>query len=29
MNEIPFETYQIGHARETDGRTITETRVHR
>jgi acyl dehydratase len=27
MNEIPFETYQIGHARETGGRTITETDI--
>lgn len=27
MNEIPFEIYQIGHARETGGRTITETDI--
>lgn len=27
MNEIPFETYQIGHTRETGGRTITETDI--
>jgi acyl dehydratase len=27
MNEIPFETYQVGHTRETGGRTITETDI--
>ena len=27
MNEIPFETYQIGHTRESGGRTITETDI--
>lgn len=27
MNEIPFESYQIGTSRETGGRTITETDI--
>lgn len=27
MNEIPFETYQVGRTRETGGRTITETDI--
>ena len=27
MNEIPFEAYQVGHTRETGGRTITETDI--
>jgi acyl dehydratase len=27
MKEIPFEAYQVGHTRETGGRTITETDI--
>lgn len=27
MKETPFETYQVGHTRETGGRTITETDI--